>query len=176
LLDETQILAEVRNGKTDAFTEIVERYQMPIQRYLYRLTGDYAMSQDIAQQTFVQAFQNILKTTNTISFRSWLYRIATNNAWQYSRRKRLINFIHFNNNDTLPAMSTPDSTVDNLAVKEALLKVPEKLRSCMVLHFVEGLKYNEIGETLGISEDAVRKRVKRGRQIFKKMYAGDETR
>jgi RNA polymerase sigma-70 factor (ECF subfamily) len=86
LLDETQILAEVRNGKTDAFTEIVERYQMPIQRYLYRLTGDYAMSQDIAQQTFVQAFQNILKTTNTISFRSWLYRIATNNAWQYSRR------------------------------------------------------------------------------------------
>jgi RNA polymerase sigma factor (sigma-70 family) len=92
------------------------------------------------------------------------------------QKKRLINFIHFNNNDTLPAMSTPDSTVDNLAVKEALLKVPEKLRSCMVLHFVEGLKYNEIGETLGISEDAVRKRVKRGRQIFKKMYAGDETR
>jgi len=175
LLDEIQILAKVRNGDTDAFNGIVEFYQMSIQRYLFRLTGDYALSQDLAQQTFIQAYQNLLKTTKTISFKPWLYRIATNNAWQYSRRKRLINFIHFNSNDTLPALLTPDCTIDKLAIKEALLKVPATLRSCLVLHFVEGLKYHEIGETIGISDDAVRKRITRGKQIFKRMYSGDGT-
>ena len=59
-------------------------------------------------------------------------------------------------------------------IKEALLKVPGEQRTCMVLHFVEGLKYREIAEILGISEDAVRKRVARGSHEFRKAYHPEE--
>ncbi len=62
-------------------------------------------------------------------------------------------------------------------MQEALLEVPEKLRACMVLHFVGGFKYREIADTLGISEDAVRMRVARGSEGFRRAYrAGGDAR
>jgi RNA polymerase sigma-70 factor (ECF subfamily) len=173
LLDETQVLALVRNGNNDAFTEIMELYHMPIQRYLYRLTGDYDTAKDLTQDTFLQAYKNILKTKTDISLKAWLYRIATNNAYQNSRRKKIISFITFklnieSNNHDIESQSY--LTDKNMAVQEALRKIPEKHRACMVLHFIEGFKYKEIAETIGISEEAVRKRVARGSDEFRKIY------
>lgn len=60
--DEAQVISQVRAGNTDAFTEIVERYQGLIIRYLHRLTGEYEVALDLAQDTFVRAYQGILKT------------------------------------------------------------------------------------------------------------------
>jgi RNA polymerase sigma factor (sigma-70 family) len=57
-----------------------------------------------------------------------------------------------------------------MAVRTALHEVPSNQRECLVLHFVGGFKYREIAITLGISEDAVRKRVARGKEIFKDAY------
>ena len=96
-MDEAQVIALIRTGDTDAFAEIIEQYQAPIIRYLYRLTGDYEVAQDLAQDTFLQAYKGILKTKSELSFKAWLYRIATNNALQLRRRKRLLSFIHFAN-------------------------------------------------------------------------------
>ena len=59
-----------------------------------------------------------------------------------------------------------------MAIQEVLNKIPGKFRVCMVLHFVEGFKYKEIAETIGISEEAVRKRVARGSDEFRKLYGG----
>ena len=71
---------QVRAGRADAFAEIVERYQAPIFRYLLRMTGDYQVAQDLAQDTFLNAYESILKTRAELSLKAWLYRIATNNA------------------------------------------------------------------------------------------------
>jgi RNA polymerase sigma-70 factor (ECF subfamily) len=172
-LEEAHVIALMRAGSINAFAEIVERYQMPIIRHLYRLTGDYEMAQDLAQDTFLQAYKSILKTTADISLKAWLYRIATNNARQYRRRKRLLSFISFDDyrkSDTLTMENQSDLTGDKMAIQEALLKVPEVHRVCMVLHFIEGFKYREIAETLGVSEDTVRKRVARGSREFRRQY------
>lgn len=172
-MDEAQVIALMRRGSTDVFAEIVEHYQMPIIRYLYRLTGDYEVAQDLAQDTFLQAYKGIMKTKSELSFKAWLYRIATNNALQFRRRKRLLSFIPFadSGKSDIPATENPSEDVEErMAIKEALLKVPEERRTCMVLHFVEGLKYREIAEILGVSEDAVRKRVARGSREFQEAY------
>jgi RNA polymerase sigma-70 factor (ECF subfamily) len=63
------------------------------------------------------------------------------------------------------------SQVETAAIEEALRHVPHEQRVCLVLHFVEGFKYREIAETLDISEDAVRKRVARGRRVFINHYS-----
>ena len=166
-------MALVRAGNTDAFAGIVEHYQAPIQRYLYRLTGDYELARDLAQDTFVQAYKNILKTDSELSLRAWLYRIAENNARQHYRRKKLISFIPFSGMKKVETSTSDyaDEAERYMAIKEALLKVPQKQRVCMVLHFVEGFRYREIAEILGISEEAVRKRVARGSREFRKMYS-----
>ncbi len=64
----------------------------------------------------------------------------------------------------------PDNLAEKIMIEAAMLKVPEVQRVCMMLHFVEGFKYREIAQTLGISEDAVRMRVARGSEEFRKVY------
>jgi RNA polymerase sigma-70 factor (ECF subfamily) len=174
-LDEVAAIALVQAGNSDAFAEIIDKYQIPIQRYLYRLTGDYELARDLAQDTFVQAYKGILKTKEDISFKAWLYRIATNNAWQHRRRKKLISFITLDDTTKSNQQSGEVQDIninDRMEIQEALIKVPEEQRTCLVLHFVEGFKYKEIAATLGISEDAVRMRVARGKEAFKKYYKG----
>jgi len=171
-LEEARVIALVRAGEADAFAEIIEHYQAPIIRYLFRLTGDYEMAKDLAQDTFIQAYKGILKTDAELSFKAWLYRIATNNALQHRRRKRLLSFIPFTSKEeNIPDSGNRiDSPGETLAINEALLKIPEEQRICLVLHFVEGFKYREIAGTLGCSEEAVRKRVARGRKLFIEQY------
>lgn len=171
-MEEARVIALVRAGEADAFAEIIEHYQAAIIRYLYRLTGDYEMAKDLAQDTFIQAYKGILKTDAELSFKAWLYRIATNNAWQHRRRKKLLSFIPFisREHDIPNAGNQAGGTGEALEIHEAMLKIPEEQRTCLVLHFVEGFKYREIAETLDCSEEAVRKRVARGRKLFIGLY------
>jgi RNA polymerase sigma-70 factor, ECF subfamily len=175
LLDEAAAVALVRDGNAEAFSDIVEHYHVPIHRYLYRLTGDYDLTQDLVQDTFIRAYENLIKTNSELSLRAWLYKIAENNARQHYRRKKLVSFIHFSSTDSdhITAGNRADETNRSLAIKEALLKVPYKNRVCIVLHFIEGFKYREIAETLGISKEAVRKRVTRGSLEFRRHYSGE---
>lgn len=172
-MDEAQVIAQVQTGATDAFTEIVEHYQAPIVRYLSRLTGNMEVAEDLAQDTFIQAYRGILKTRSELHFKAWLYRIATNNALQYHRRRRLLSFIPFTGSersDMFETRSSPDTVPERITIQEAMMTVPHQRRECMVLHFVEGLKYREIADIVGVSEEAVRKRVARGSREFRTAY------
>ncbi len=174
-LEETSLVAALRAGQADAFAGIVEHYQAPIFRYLCRLTGDYELARDLAQDTFVQAYKAILKTNADLHLKAWLYRIATNNALQHRRRQRLLAFISFEDWRKPPPGPVPSRSLQvNESVQQALRQVPAEYRACLVLHFVEGFTYGEIGATLGISEEAVRKRVARGKLAFRRVFRGGE--
>jgi RNA polymerase sigma-70 factor (ECF subfamily) len=176
-VDEQQLITLARNGDIVAFEELVKAYKNPILRYLYKLTGDIEKASDITQDTFLKAYKKLNSIRSESAFRPWLYRIATRTIHSYWRRDRLKIFISFDSAKLLQGKLTED-TVKNIeekmAVRTALRKVPTNQRECLVLHFVEGFKYREIALTLGISEDAVRKRVTRGKEIFRKTYDGGE--
>jgi RNA polymerase sigma-70 factor, ECF subfamily len=173
VLEEIQTLTLAKAGDTEAFSEIIKSYQKPVLRYLVRLTGDYEVSQDLTQETFLQAYKGITKLTSDIAFKTWLYRIATNNALQYLRRKRLYSVILFTRlkkSIISDDESRLDRTFESMAVKEALLKIPQDQRVCLALHYIEGFQYREIALTIGISEEAVRKRVARGISRLKTIF------
>jgi RNA polymerase sigma-70 factor (ECF subfamily) len=168
-----EVLALAISGDSDAFTGIMKSFQKPVLRYLFRLTGNYETAEDLAQDTFIQAYQGIAKLNSGFSFKTWVYRIATNNAYQYLRRKKLYSFILFND-IRRPAVQSREvdagATFENIALKEALLRVPQDQRVCLILHYIEGFQYREIAQTAGISEDAVRKRVARGIEKLKELF------
>lgn len=172
VLEEASIIASVRAGDRDAFADVVDRYQEAIQRYLLRLTGDYELARDATQDTFIQAYKSILKTDSELSLKAWLYSIAANNARQYHRRKKVLSFVPLSGLKKHDAskVSLEEGADRNMAIEQALLRVPRKLRECLTLHFVEGFKYREIAAVLGISEEAVRKRVARGSREFRRLY------
>jgi RNA polymerase sigma-70 factor (ECF subfamily) len=169
-LDEAWVISQVRTGKTDLFGEVVEEYQAPIFRHLLRMTGNHEVARDLTQDTFLKAYQSILKTDSELSLKAWLYRIATNNALKYHRRRRLLTFVPFRGTEKLPATDATPNTDEKIAIEEALLQVPPERRVCLALHFVEGLRYREIAEIIGIKEDTVRKRVAKGRVEFRRAY------
>ncbi|MDD5190254.1 MAG: RNA polymerase sigma factor [Dehalococcoidales bacterium] len=170
-MEEKDILEMVLAGHPDAFSEIVQTYHPPILRYLYRYTFDYETARDLSQDTFLQAYREIPKLKSLPSFKPWLYRIATNNALQFCRRKKILSFVSLKDEIQIESPSTQPAELDEtISVKTALSQVPGKLRICLILHFMEGFKYKEIAETLHISEEAVRKRVARGSLEFKKHY------
>jgi RNA polymerase sigma-70 factor, ECF subfamily len=170
-MDDTLAVGMIRSGTGDAFASIIERYQTPIFRYLYRLTGDYHLAQDLTQDTFVQAYEGILNTRAELQLKAWLYKIATNNAYKQFRRKKLISFIHLDfAEDKLPdEQENGAEEIGDRLIQTALKQVPMNERCCLVLHIVDGFKYKEIAETLGISEDGVRMRVARGKQVLRKL-------
>lgn len=170
-----ELLAAMRSGDSVSFSDILNTYQLPVTRYLYRLTGDYEIARDLAQDTFIKVYKNIEKTKTDLKLQAWIYRIATNTAFQHHRRKKIIRFIPFETmTKTEPGgnRKNPYDPVEGMAIKETLENIPYKLRICVVLYYVEGFKCWEIAETLGISETAVRKRISRGAGFFRKLYDG----
>jgi len=173
MMEDTHVLALVRDGDSAAFTEIMVNYHEPIKRYLYHLTGDYEAARDLTQDTFLRAYSAIMKNDAAISLKPWLYRIATNAAYSYNEKRKLISFIPFGSRLEKHNGSTgyqPAVSDENLAVQEALRKLPRDYRLCLTLHYIEGFKYREIAETLQVSEESVRKRAARGKDLFIKIY------
>lgn len=171
-LEGSDTLSRIRAGDREAFTAIVRQFQSPIVIYLFRLTGDGELARDLAQDTFIRAYKALGRTTPDLPLKTWLYRIATNNALQYHRRKAIVSFVPLD--DGLRPIAHFDAAkraTEAAAVHETLLKVPQRLRVCMVLHFVDGFRHREIAKMLGISEDAVRMRVARGCEEFRKQYS-----
>ena len=68
MLEDIQLIALIRDGNTEAFGQVIEHYQLPIGKYLYRLTGEYETARDLTQDTFLQAYQSLRKNKdgNTI--------------------------------------------------------------------------------------------------------------
>ena len=171
-LEGSGALSRVRAGDREAFTAIVRQFQSPIVTYLFRLTGDGELARDLAQDTFIRAYKALARTTPDLPLKTWLYRIATNNALQYHRRKAIVSFVPLDDDlRTIAHVDPAQKATEAAAVHEALLKVPKSLRICMVLHFVDGFRHREIATMLGVSEDAVRMRVARGCEEFRKQYS-----
>ncbi len=170
-MDKPDIVSRMRAGDIDAFAAMVREFQAPIVRYLFRLTGDEELARDLAQDTFIQAYRGLARTRPDLSLKAWLYRIATNTALKHFRRRALVSFEALDEaRGHASGADTAREAGDREAVRQALLRVPEKLRVCVVLRFVDGFKHREIAGMLGISEDAARMRVTRGAEEFRRQY------
>jgi RNA polymerase sigma-70 factor (ECF subfamily) len=173
MTDEQQLIALACKGDTAAFGELVKTYRDPILRYLFRLTGDMEKANDLTQDTFLKAFQKITGIRSEAAFKPWLYRIATRTVHSYWRRANLKKFISFDSAKPPGGKiiaAPPENTEDKIDVRYALLAIPQNQRECIVLHFIGGFTYREIATTQGISEDAVRMRIARGKEVFKNAY------
>ncbi|HLJ33207.1 MAG TPA: RNA polymerase sigma factor, partial [Ktedonobacteraceae bacterium] len=83
------MVESLRAGDAQAFRELIERLQQPITGYLHRLVGNREVALDLAQDTFLQVYKEIGKTSGELKLDAWIYRIATNYGLRHLNRKRL---------------------------------------------------------------------------------------
>jgi RNA polymerase sigma-70 factor (ECF subfamily) len=152
----------------------VRRYQRPVISLLVRLTGDSALAEDLAQDTFVKAFRNLAAFDATRRLSAWILRIAHNVGVDAIRRRR----IRIVSIDAAPSPGAPHAAeppapsmpdpVERHALRDALQSAMATLRpdqrEAVVLRYEEGLSFEEIGQILGIPEVTARSHVHRARK------------
>ncbi len=148
------------------------RYQQPILVHLTRLVRDEATAEDLCQETFIKALRNWHRHDPQASAAAWLYRIATNTAYDYLRRQRRIHFTSLPQTEMLLSSAyTPENRLElDEPVQMALGQIPPHERIPLVMHSCNGYSTQEIADTLGCSTGAIKSRLFRARARFRQVY------
>ena len=188
---EAQFIERLKRGDEAAFEILVNERSGEIYGLLYRLTENREEARDLTQETFLRAFQSIVNFRGESDLRTWIYRIAINqarNRWRWWRRRRRdvtvsIDAPEIGNGrlglvSTLRSKNVKDPEQDALesererALKKALSSLRRVYREAVVLRDIEGFAYEEIATALDISVGTVKSRLARGRQELRRKLEG----
>ncbi len=164
---DAELVEASRRGERDAFGHLVSRYQDVVCAVSFSSTGNWALSEDVAQDTFIAAWRQLGQLRETARIRSWLCGIARNLARKARKRTDREQAV----DDDLPAAAanpfdqTAQAEVDRV-VREALSRIPDTYRETLVLYYCESRSIREVAATLGVSEDAAMQRLTRGRRYL----------
>lgn len=158
--DDTALLAAYQAGDERAATELVRRHTQGLARYLVGLGALAADVDDLLQEAFFRAFRAAGSFRGGgASFRSWLYRIATNVARDQHRRRRNRVVLSLAEHD-LAGEADPEGEADAAAaedrLQEALRRLPAKQREVFLLRAQQAISYQEIAQVLGTTPGAAR--------------------
>jgi len=168
----TALMFEISRVAEDAFGRVVREREAQLLRVAYRILGNWADAEDVAQEVFLRLHRHGLGFAHEASLSSWLYRVTVNLCVDRSRRVRPVN--------ELPELreARPSAEADLLRDEQkrrlmlALAKLPPKERAAVVLREIEGLSTAEVAEILGSTEVTVRTQIHRAmtrlRELLKK--------
>ncbi len=163
-------------GQFDDFEALFRRYERAVTGYLWRMVGDDDIACDLAQETFVRAWQHYDELRTYEFQQAWLFRVATNLALNHLRGRVAFTSIA-DLRDDAPQLHLPDSTND-LAEREVIIQIlqqlPPRQRAVLVLRSVYGLSCDELGRVLGISFEAAKIALRRARAKFRAGYLREE--
>jgi RNA polymerase sigma-70 factor (ECF subfamily) len=174
--DEKIQVTRSRSGDHAAFEALIKTHQAMIHSLTYRMTGSVADSRDLAQETFVRAYQQLGSYHGTAKFSSWLYRIAINACLDWRRREKRRADLHTDWSQSQIIAHSPAGAaadVDDLSrdVQAALMKLPEKQRAAITLTTYGGKNHAEAATILGCSETTVSWRIFSARRKLKKILS-----
>lgn len=161
------LIKRARQGDEAAIAELISRVQDRLYRYCLMLTHRREVAEDICQETLIKAFQKLERLTQAEAFMGWLYQLAKNIYVDQMRLKSASETPQ--DQITEQASAAPDSDLI-LTVQKVLSQFEPEDRHFLLLVELEGYSYAEVAEIVGLSEDAVRSKLHRLRQEFKKIF------
>lgn len=187
---EAQFIERLRQGDAAAFELLITERTGEVYGLLYRLTENREEARDLTQETFLRAFQNIGQFRGDADLKTWIYRIAINqarNRWRWWRRRRRDATVSLDSEDargnqplieSLRSEGGRSPEQETLAhereraLRRALRSLSLSYRETVILRDIEGFTYEEIAETLGINVGTVKSRLARGRQELRARLEG----
>jgi len=185
-----QFIERLKRGESAAFETLVSERSGEIYGLLYRMTENPEEARDLTQETFLRAFQSIRSFRGDSDLRTWIYRIAINqarNRWRWWRRRRRDSTVSIDSTDengkpalvaTLKAENVQSPEQNTLAhereriLRNALKGLRRVYRETVILRDIEGFAYEEIAVALDISVGTVKSRLARGRQELRSKLEG----
>lgn len=180
-LPDKEIILGVIDGKKEDFEILVNRYYRQILSYLSRLLNyNQGDAEDILQETFMNAYVNLVTYNPSLSFSSWLYRIAHNLAIDLIRKKSKSynidtndqitqNQIHSDDNFIQEADEKAENTISIERLESILSRLDLETRNLLTMFYLQGLSLNEISDIFKTSSNTIAARLKRGREKAQKI-------
>lgn len=180
---DADLIERTKSGQAAAFAEIVERYKDSLVGYLYRVLGNRERAEDVAQDAFLKLYERSDAYEERGQLKAYLFRIATNQIRSEARRASRwtrVRSLLLSSNGRPPAQERAllETELKHQLLK-AIVELPLRYRTALVLREIEGWRYRAISEALGCSEGTVKSRIHRGRHLLKRKLAhywqGDPT-
>jgi len=161
------VLRKAQRGDERAFSIIVRTYEQPVYNYILRLTGDRALSEDLAQEVFLRVFQGLPGFSLRSRFTTWLFQVTKNRVLDelraLERRPRSVVAI-----EDMPPLEVVDAPAERSETIDAVWRAVEALnpdlKMALLLRDIVGLSYSEIAETLEITLATVKWRIYKARE------------
>jgi RNA polymerase sigma-70 factor (ECF subfamily) len=166
---DTVVVAMAAAGESEAFDEIVRRRHARVRRFMWRVCGNQAEGDDLAQQVFLKAWQAIGRLREPAAFDGWLKRIMVTTWLETARRGRL-SIADDQDLERASAAHVPASGL-KLDLEGALARLPENQRLCLVLAYDDGMTHDEIAALTGLPLGTVKSNVSRGAARVRAMLA-----
>lgn len=177
--EETALVISMIHGDMDAFDRLMKIYQPKALRVAYLISGSYADSEDIVQETFVACYLNRQEIKNPKAFKSWFYKTLSRNAWRVCRRQ---------NRETpteevyKDGSAAPGEVLKELIMREeetliyeAIRSLPVKHRTILVLYYYNEMSIKEIAKACGCLDGTVKSRLYHGKQKLKEILKQQES-
>ena len=174
-----ELVRSASSGDTDAFNELVARWEVPIHALAYRVLGRDEDARDVCQEAFLRAYRGLSRFKGQAKFSSWLYRIALNLCNDRLRRERRVGFVQPSDDFETTGRAAIDpinETVEDLiirrelgrAVSKAMAHLPPEQRTVIVLKEYHDLTFREIAELVGCPLSTVKTRLYQGLSVLRK--------
>ena len=168
------VMTDLPRVRNDSFEHVVGERQVRILRTAYRLIGNWADAEDVAQEVFVRLYRHGLGFPNEAALTGWLYRVTVNLCLDHRRASRTAH--------ELPELPSLAASAEAAAIRDqqkqrlmaALLLLPQKERAALVLREIEGLSTVEVAGILGSSEGTVRSQVSKAVGRLREIMNGEE--
>lgn len=165
------VVERARRGDLEAFDAIVVWFEPRLLRFLIGLVGDVGVAQELCQDTFLAAYRALPRTTGEMKLSAWLHTIALNKARSHHRRRKWTMVVSIDDHDQPAAIpDLQDAVASREAVREALGRIPRQYAEVLLLQISSGLSCREIASIVGSSEGAVKVKLMRAREAFKRAY------
>jgi RNA polymerase sigma-70 factor (ECF subfamily) len=169
-----KLLERARKNEPGAYAELIRRYQERIYRTIFRFTRNHGDTDDLAQETFLRAFQELRRFRGKSGFYTWIYRIAVNQSLNFiKRKKREMGREEFDErviDQGQPPAFSPEAASESKEFQECLNEAVDSLplayRSSFVLVVFEGLSHVRAAQVLGCSESTVSWRLHKARKML----------
>ncbi|MCE1246675.1 MAG: sigma-70 family RNA polymerase sigma factor [Firmicutes bacterium] len=184
--EDLQVIEKFKRGDKDSFTFLINKYKKPVVNLIYRFTGNFRDSEDLAQEVFLRAYRGLDKFESRSSFFTWLYTITMNLCLRSREKENRVIIQSLNQKqedgsldrdmDALSQGNPVEESVEGSetaqAVRKAVMELPPNERMAVILHRYEDKSYEEIAEVLGISISAVKSRLHRARESLREKLEG----
>ncbi len=158
--EDSDLVRQCLEGNRAGFDILVKKYLKPIYNLAFRMLNDSEHAADVAQTTFVKAYENLGSFNLDLKFFSWLYRIAINEALNALGKRRQTDEL---SDEIVSTEATPEEAYHRLErqeiVQRALMKLKPDYRSVIILRHFMDLTYSQMSATLGIPEKKVKSRL-----------------